>query len=244
MRPHPGFNGNAAPDILQYHSGPIFRERLMTNFPVSPGSVASSAPSSGAPAAVPTAAARDRVIDGLSRHFAADGMTIEEFERRVEEAYRSATMAELDALVADVPGFAAPARDAVALARDGTVPAEGRLVAVLSSNERRGGMIVPRHLKIVAVMGNVELDLRDATFGPGYTEIEAFAVMGNIEITVPAGAIVESTGNALLGNFASQHVSAAAPQGSPIIIRVSGLAVMSNVEAKTLGGRRLKSSKP
>ena len=44
-------------------------------------------------------------------------------------------------------------------------------------------------------------EVRDAVIGIGVSVIEAVAVMGNIEITVPPDVAVESDGDSLLGSF-------------------------------------------
>src|SRR3989337_1259812 len=71
-------------------------------------------------------------------------------------------------------------------------PARGGVVSFLSSNELEGPWELPRHFRALAVFGNVELDLRDAVIGLGVSVIEAVAVMGSIEITVPPDITVAS----------------------------------------------------
>src|SRR4051794_27815053 len=60
-------------------------------------------------------------------------------------------------------------------------PSHAGVVSFLSSNERQGRWELPRHFRALAVLGNVELDLREANVGYGLSVIEAVAVMGNIE---------------------------------------------------------------
>jgi len=173
-------------------------------------------------AVVPLSEARERVVTLLSHHFAAGALTMEEFERRVSSVYGATGSAALDNLVADLPVIATS-----------TVPAEGKLSAILSHTARHGTMVVPRHLKLVVFMGNVELDLRDATFAPGVSEIEVSATLGNVEITMPPGVRVECTGNAFLGSFESRlrtTQSSGAATASDTIVRVLGRATLSSVD--------------
>ena len=81
----------------------------------------------------------------------------------------------------------------------------GGVVSFLGSTEREGRWELPRHFRALAVLGNVELDLREAEIGVGVSVIEAVAVMGNIEITVPPDVAVESDGDSLLGSFVVKY---------------------------------------
>ncbi len=113
----------------------------------------------------------------------------------------------------------------------------GGVVAFLSSTEREGQWELPRHFRALAVLGNVELDLRDAVIGIGVSVIEAVAVMGNIEITVPPDIGVESDGDSLLGSFVVKYkgrVTAAAATGLRTV-RITGTAYASSVEISVKG---------
>jgi hypothetical protein len=115
--------------------------------------------------------------------------------------------------------------------------ARGGVVSFLSSTEREGRWELPRHFRALAVLGNVELDLRDAVIGLGVSVIEAVAVMGNIEITVPPDVAVESDGDSLLGSFVVKYKpreTAAAANGLRTL-RITGTAYASSVEITVKG---------
>jgi hypothetical protein len=106
------------------------------------------------------------------------------------------------------------------------------VVSFLSSNERQGRWELPRHFRALAVLGNVELDLREAVIGIGVSFIEAVAVMGNIEITVPPDVAVESDGDSLLGSFVVKYKGNATPSAATGLkkVRITGTAYASSVE--------------
>jgi hypothetical protein len=209
------------------------------------------APPNRTPAALPSVAERERVVQALSTHFANDDLSMEEFEDRLERAYKAASTPQLAALLADLPALDASdaaARAPAFLAPPGDVPARGVMLAVLSGNERRGSWIVPRRLKVIAFMGGVELDLREARFAPGVTEIDVTAIMGGVEIIIPPGVRVESFGAAFLGGFQARAGDATALTPYNPVIRLSGIAIMGGVEVKTRapgekGGRRGRRSR-
>ena len=108
----------------------------------------------------------------------------------------------------------------------------GGVVSFLSSNELQGRWELPRHYRALAVLGNVELDLREALIGIGVSHIEAVAVMGNIEITVPPDVSVESDGDSLLGSFVVKYKGrrTGAEAAGLRTLRITGTAYASSVE--------------
>ena len=81
-------------------------------------------------------------------------------------------------------------------------------------------------------MGGVELDLRNARFAPGVTEIEVFALMGGVDVIVPHGVRVEAIGFAIMGGFDANAGDATAGDPDQPVIRLSGFAVMGGVSAR------------
>jgi hypothetical protein len=117
------------------------------------------------------------------------------------------------------------------------VPQASGVVSFLSSTEREGNWALPRRFRALAVLGNVELDLREAQIGLGVSVIEAVAVMGNIEITIPPDVEVESDGDSLLGSFVVKYakgVSAGTATGYKKV-RITGTAYAASVEVHVKG---------
>jgi len=112
----------------------------------------------------------------------------------------------------------------------------GGVVSFLSSNERKGRWEMPRHFRALAVLGNVELDLREAEIGYGLYVIEAVAVLGNIELTIPPQVTVECDGDSLLGTFTLKYDGASPTQASPDrVLRITGTAYAGAVTVAVKG---------
>jgi len=118
-----------------------------------------------------------------------------------------------------------------------TVPAMAGVVSFLSSNERQGRWELPRRFRVLAVLGNVELDLRDAQVAYGVSLIEAVAVLGNIEITLPPEIAVECDGDSLLGSFTLKYYGRTNPTEAnrETMVRITGTAYAGNVEVMVKG---------
>ena len=186
------------------------------------------------PQRVVTPDERERVVEALCLHFAADHLGMESLEQRLKHVYDAHSLTELEGTILDLPpldrnkvdsGFATvvPAH---------TVPDRSVVMAVLGGVVRKGSWVVPRHVKIFAFMGGAEIDLREAKFAPGVTEIEANVIMGGVEITVPPGVRVESLGGAFMGGFEANAGDAMATGPDAPVLRVSGMAIMGGVEVK------------
>lgn len=178
-------------------------------------------------------AERERASTQLSLHYAAGHINMAELESRLTRVYQSQSSEDLDDLLGGLPMLSTEKLDAgmvAPLAPLDAVAPRGVLMAFMSGVSRTGSWVVPRELKVFAFMGGAELDLREAKFGPGVTEIDVACVMGGIEILVPRGVRVEILGGAFMGGFVSDAGDASALDPAQPVLRVSGFAVMGGVD--------------
>lgn len=176
---------------------------------------------------------RDAVAQRLSEQFALDRMSLEELERRLDLVYQAKSPAELTALTADLPAPVAMPSPSVR-GSHGAITRSIR--TVLGNVQRSGAMELPPRLEVRAVLGNVELDLRDASFGP-FTEIAIRSVLGNVEITLPMGVRVENDGDGYLGSFECHVATGSMPMvGTAPVVRFTGRVVLGNVEVHSAPG--------
>ncbi len=171
--------------------------------------------------------ARERVVELLSRHFAEDRITADDLEARLERVYHATTAAELEAVTAGLPASVPSPRTAAVPAVD---EPRRRIAALFSGHEERLTGVVPNGLEVRGRLGYVELDLTQATFEPGLTEIDVRAFMGYVQVRLPAGVRVESRGRALFGFFAVRRPQSRGPESASVTVRVRGRAALGFVE--------------
>ena len=181
-------------------------------------------------------AERERVVQRLSEAFAADDLALDQLESRMALVWRARSMDDLAQLVADLPAPTAVAPAPVASKPMAGTKTSKTLLAVMGGVFRRGVWRVPQRIRAVALMGGIQLDLRDAELTSSVVEITAIAIMGGIEVIVPPGVRVESDGLALMGGFEDKVVEPGASALAPTapLVRITGLALMGGVEAKVL----------
>ena len=181
--------------------------------------------------------ARDRTIAILSDLFAKDDLELDEFERRVSLVHRAATVAEVEKVVEDVvkPGAmvkAAP-QPTTAVVPAAEVRDTQTIAAVFGGVNRQGGWTAARHMRVVAVMGGVVLDFREARIAPGVTEVNVFAMMGGVHVLVPPDLAVELEGTAIMGGFDHMERRPPVPDPDRPVLRVTGFAILGGVAIET-----------
>lgn len=215
----------------------------------------SSDPSARTPDAGPLD--REQVVERLCDHYAADHLAMEEFERRVTAVHRVATRGDLRALLADLPPLtgeeAGGTGDRGSLASgaprsDSASPGEGAglvparvsdaqvrnsrtELAIWSGRSRKGPWIPARTTRVVAIMGGIELDFREARFPEGEVRVHVLAIMGGVDIMVPPGVRVETDGLALMGGFDEvlDPDQGGFDDDAPVL-RITGVAFLGGVD--------------
>jgi hypothetical protein len=185
---------------------------------------------------VPIAAARERTIELLSAHFANDQLTIDELDLRLERAYAATSIAQLEALTADLSdeqSVAVRPRIAPSSVAVDRPPESGRIVAILSETQRSGLWAVPPQLDVRATMSTLTLDLRSALISPGVTDLHLRAVMASVQILLPPGVRVVESVRAFMASVTDDSYSVVTADPAVPVIRLTGHAVMAEVKVRT-----------
>jgi hypothetical protein len=175
-------------------------------------------------------AERHRVA-GLLRDAAGDGrLDMDELDERLDAAYAAKTYGDLVPLTADLPAGRQHVSPSPARPPLGSAVRHNSSIAIMSSSTRRGAWEIGESHTAVAVMGGVQLDLRDAVFTARETVIRAFAFWGGIDIYVNAGTRVVVDGVGVMGGF-EQTRDKVDPEVGPDspVVRVTGVALMAGV---------------
>ncbi|MCJ0872213.1 DUF1707 domain-containing protein [Streptomyces sp. AP-93] len=196
---------------------------------------------------------RERVVDRLRDAVAEGRLDMDEFEERLDAAYRSRTYAELEPLTRDLPALGATAPIAAApvapvgltkavpagsetpwparIVGGGAAGGPAVAVAVMSGFQRKGNWTVPARFHAVAFWGGGELDLREASFAEREVVINCVAIMGGIQIIVPPGVELDVRGIGVMGGFDQTDSPGPVEPGAPRVV-VTGLAFWGGVEVK------------
>ncbi|HEY7433369.1 MAG TPA: DUF1707 domain-containing protein [Streptosporangiaceae bacterium] len=192
---------------------------------------------------------RDQVAEVLREATSQGRITFDELEERLGQVYAAKTYADLDEVTHDLPGpgVRAPAATATSSGafpaeRLGGTPGSKTAIAVMSGAERKGAWVVPPTFVAFAMMGGIELDLREARFSEREVMIQAYTFLGGISITVGEDVEVDVSGIGFMGAF-EHGASGPGVPGAPRV-RINGFAFMGGVDIKRKprkgAGKRLK----
>ncbi|MEU0831752.1 DUF1707 SHOCT-like domain-containing protein [Streptomyces sp. NPDC056231] len=186
---------------------------------------------------------RERVAEVLRDAVAEGRLQMQEFEQRLDAAYKARTHGELELLVRDLPapgGAVAPVGAGGAPARAGSAgtdwaeriggPATSNgAFAVWGGFRRKGRWTVGRKFTAFTMWGGGEIDLREARFEDREVVIRCFTIMGGMQVTVPPELDVKVSGIGILGGFGDRATGEGTPSPGSPRVRITGLALMGGV---------------
>ena len=169
---------------------------------------------------------RQLVLQRLADAYAYDNLELAEYERRVRVAEHAATIAQLEALVADFPdaGRAPQRAPTAALAGGGTV------VTVMGDRELRVQAVDDLPRQAINVMGATHLDLSDVP--PGVYELRVFNTLGELNISVPYGTRINRTLWGMLSNVSIRPRKGKRPARTRFtshLVTIAGVSLLGEV---------------
>lgn len=127
-------------------------------------------------------AEREHVVTLLNKAVGRGMITLDEFTARTDTALNAVTRADLNAVLADLPGM---------VNNDiGSAGSRVELKNTMGSNVRKGVWMVPPELVVRNVLGSTDLDFTEATMPPMVT-IDLDVSFGSVKIVLPEGASVD-----------------------------------------------------
>jgi class 3 adenylate cyclase len=193
---------------------------------------------------------RNAVVERLSKATGEGRITLEEFADAAGAAYAAVTLAELDSLYRSFglvdalppPPMTSPSVAQPVSPSTAAEPAPvDNVVAIMSSSNRKGRWRVRPRTRAFAFWGGVKLDLRDAVIESDVVEIEAWAVMGGVDIIVPEGIPVEMTGCVIMGGRNARVADVPLLPGAPVV-RVAARGMWGGVDVRSRKSRNRQRS--
>ncbi|WP_462158813.1 DUF1707 SHOCT-like domain-containing protein [Pseudoalteromonas sp. GB56] len=187
----------------------------------------------------PLEVVKEEVIDQLILNYSHGELSADAFERRLDNAYECKDQEQLVALVADLPLQSDPRYQSEKAARfrpqythSDQAEADLKITTILSSDQRSGDWVVPKHINLTNVLGSMELDFSNAIFTHPEVHIHVNCYLASHEIYVPQNVDVITQVTNIIGSIENKRV-ALGPRTNDVQrpkIIIHGRIVLGSVE--------------
>jgi len=168
---------------------------------------------------------RRRVVATLQAACVEGRLNLDEFGQRIDDALAARTRVQLEALLVDLPSDVGLS---LSTARRTGV---STTVAVLGSAHRNGFWRLAEESRVISVLGSCKVDLRSARISAAVTTLEVSAVLGSVDVIVPAGVEVEFEVHAVLGSRDLRVAGNPPAPGAPVI-RITGMVLLGSLNVR------------
>lgn len=186
----------------------------------------------------PLTSVREETIDRLIVNYGHGKLSLEAFERRLDEALDAQTVDALLALTGDLPLEAADTEYARQKRAEFGVQTEpvphardvDYMIHVFGGGNRAGAWTVAPEIRLVNVFGGCEIDFSNARFSSPMTRIKLFCLFGGANFLVNEEANVLSRVACVFGGIDNRGPSNTSPDVPTIV--VEGLVLFGGASIK------------
>ena len=171
----------------------------------------------------PIAVLRDETIDQLIVSYSHGEISLEAFERRLDQALDAETHETLSSLTEDLDlvvdnSFKEKKRRELGFQIDaGDAQDVDYVVNIFGGTKRGGPWSVPKELRMINIFGGAELDFCEARFSSQTTHIKVFCLFGGTDLYVPEGINTVSKAICIFGGI-DEQVQSSNVMGVPTLI--------------------------
>ncbi len=185
----------------------------------------------------PLDALREDTIDQLVMNYGHGVLSLDAFQRRLDQAYEATRHDQLTALTDDLElpvdaGYTARKREELGASNAPAADAGevDHVISILGGSERTGEWQAAERIRVVDVLGGVRLDFSSARFTAPTVRLQLFCLLGGVDVFVPAGVgVTVRTVNVLGGSH--NRAADARDRDAPRIV-IEGLVLLGGVNVK------------
>ena len=178
---------------------------------------------------------RDQVAEVLNAAYAEGRLALDEHQERTQAALEAKTFDDLTALTVDlVPLQTLPVHANAAgtqlVVSEGANPEADKMSTVMSTVKREGSWRMRAHSVATNVMGDIKLDLTQATFDAPVVEVTGTQLMGSMLLRVPLGVTIVDEVTNVLGETSISGLGEPDPSMPTIVLK--GTNIMGDIKVR------------
>ena len=184
---------------------------------------------------------RDKIIRRLETAYADNKLELDEYERRLELAYRAEYMEDLEVLVHDFPALQQPMDreiDQGFSAADDTVK-----VALIGDQHLSPEDFYKGRIQTLSILGDVNIDIRRFRNSRDPIRIMIHSFIGDTRIIIPRGMKVKNRLKSLLGDYELVRNDEQSPQEEGLeeskdACILEGFSLLGDISIREEGSRK------
>lgn len=187
------------------------------------------------PRDLPLDALREQTVDRLIMNYGHGRLSLDAFQRRLDQAFDATANEELLALTADLDlqvdaGYVEQKREELGFRYAEDSEEIEWIVDVLGGSDRTGDWVVPAEVRVVTIMGGSDIDFTDARFASPVVRVRVLCLFGGVDVYVPEGVNTTVKTANILGGTSNKAPKALDPDAPRIVIE--GLVMFGGVDVK------------
>ena len=181
---------------------------------------------------------RDETVDQLIMNYGHGRLSLDAFQRRLDQAFDATTQAELMPLTADLdlevdPGYIEHKREELAFQYDHDASDAGDvdyMINVLGGGDRTGVWTAAGDIRALNVFGGGDIDFTHARFANRVTTVRVLCFCGGMDIFVPEGVSTTVRTFNILSGVSNKAPTTLDPNAPKIV--VEGLVMLGGLDVK------------
>ncbi len=179
---------------------------------------------------------RKEVIDQLVMNYSHGELSLEAFERRLDDAMETSEHRVLVELTADLDlkvdqDFVDNKNEQMGI---NYMPGDSKdieyIFKIFSGEERNGAWRLPKEIQVTSIFSGVDIDLTEAQFSNPEVLITVYNIFSGLDILVPENINVQTRVFSIFGGTSNSTNSIADPNAPTVI--VEGFALFSGIDIK------------
>jgi len=177
---------------------------------------------------------KDEAIDKLIANYAHSRLSMQAFERRLDAINAAENAAEVisqieDLEEIDLSPYEQFKEKSLGVKYSSKPDKESRtLVSIFGGNTMSGHFVVPKEIRVFCLFGGTDIDLSDAAYHYGETNIQVYCIFGGVDISVPPEVNVVSHAFSVFGGI-DNNAPSMGDRESPSII-VDGFVLFGGID--------------
>ena len=167
---------------------------------------------------------REETIDQITVNYSHGEISLDSFERRLDQAIDAKTHEELTSLTEDLDlkvdnSFKEQKRQKFNFRVNAhTTEDVDHIVNIFGGTERRGAWEVSNEIRMINIFGGTDIDFSEAIFSSKRTHIKVICLFGGADIFAPEGINVISKAMCIFGGIDNKIPSTRSPEAPVVVI--------------------------